>query len=64
MHVSVAPACNIQCNYCNRKYDCANEFGPGVVSQVLTPKEAVKKVLAVAMKIPQLNLVEIAESGD
>ena len=24
MHVAVAPACNIQCNYCNRKYDCAN----------------------------------------
>ena len=23
MHVAVAPACNIQCNYCNRKYDCA-----------------------------------------
>ena len=21
MHVAVAPACNIQCNYCNRKYD-------------------------------------------
>ena len=29
MHVAVAPACNIQCNYCNRKYDCANEFAPG-----------------------------------
>ena len=25
MHVAVAPACNIQCHYCNRKYDCANE---------------------------------------
>src|SRR5574343_1585942 len=24
MHVAVAPACNIQCHYCNRKYDCAN----------------------------------------
>ena len=32
MHVAVAPACNIQCNYCNRKYDCANESRPGVVS--------------------------------
>ncbi|MCB1485180.1 MAG: nitrogenase cofactor biosynthesis protein NifB, partial [Hyphomicrobiaceae bacterium] len=28
MHVAVAPACNIQCNYCNRKYDCANESRP------------------------------------
>ena len=30
MHVAVAPACNIQCHYCNRKYDCANESRPGV----------------------------------
>ena len=37
MHVAVAPACNIQCNYCNRKYDCANESRPGVVSEKLTP---------------------------
>src|SRR5574343_196277 len=37
MHVSVAPACNIKCNYCNRKYDCSNESRPGVVSELLTP---------------------------
>jgi len=24
MHAAVAPACNIQCNFCNRKYDCSN----------------------------------------
>ena len=35
MHVAVAPACNIQCNYCNRKFDCANESRPGVVSELL-----------------------------
>jgi nitrogen fixation protein NifB len=40
MHVAVAPACNIQCNYCNRKYDCANESRPGVVSEKLTPEQA------------------------
>ena len=48
MHIAVAPACNIQCNYCNRKYDCANESRPGVVSEKLTPELAAKKVLAVA----------------
>ncbi|MDP2253393.1 MAG: nitrogenase cofactor biosynthesis protein NifB, partial [Thiobacillus sp.] len=48
MHVAVAPACNIQCHYCNRKYDCSNESRPGVVSEVLTPQQAVKKVMAVA----------------
>jgi len=64
MHVALAPACNIQCNYCNRKYDCANESRPGVVSELLTPEEAVKKVLAVAMEIPQMTVVGIAGPGD
>ena len=64
MHVAVAPACNIQCNYCNRKYDCANESRPGVVSELLPPEEAVKIVLAVAMEIPQMTVVGIAGPGD
>jgi nitrogen fixation protein NifB len=64
MHVAVAPACNIQCNYCNRKYDCSNESRPGVVSEKLTPEFAAKKVLAVAAKIPQLAVVGIAGPGD
>ncbi len=64
MHVAVAPACNIQCNYCNRKYDCANESRPGVVSEVLTPEEAAHKVLVIAGKIPQLSVVGIAGPGD
>jgi nitrogen fixation protein NifB len=64
MHVAVAPACNIQCNYCNRKYDCSNESRPGVVSEKLTPEQAVKKVLAVAQEIPQLSVIGIAGPGD
>lgn len=64
MHVAVAPACNIQCHYCNRKYDCANESRPGVVSEVLSPRQAVKKVKAVAAKIPQLTVLGIAGPGD
>ncbi|MPW24073.1 nitrogenase cofactor biosynthesis protein NifB, partial [Paraburkholderia sp. CNPSo 3157] len=64
MHVAVAPACNIQCNYCNRKYDCSNESRPGVVSQKLTPEQAVKKVVAVAARIPQLTVLGIAGPGD
>ncbi|HXU93388.1 MAG TPA: nitrogenase cofactor biosynthesis protein NifB [Gallionella sp.] len=64
MHVAVAPACNIQCNYCNRKYDCANESRPGVVSEVLKPVQAVKKVLAVAATIPQMSVLGIAGPGD
>jgi nitrogen fixation protein NifB len=64
MHVAVAPACNIQCNYCNRKYDCANESRPGVVSELLTPEEAAHKVLVIAGKIPQMKVLGIAGPGD
>ncbi|MBB4287660.1 nitrogenase cofactor biosynthesis protein NifB [Roseospira goensis] len=64
MHVAVAPGCNIQCNYCNRKHDCANESRPGVVSRRLTPAEAVDHVRAVAARVPQLSVVGIAGPGD
>ena len=64
MHVAVAPACNIQCNYCNRKYDCANESRPGVVSEKLTPDQALRKVIAVANGVPQLSVLGIAGPGD
>jgi nitrogen fixation protein NifB len=64
MHVAVAPACNIQCNYCNRKYDCSNESRPGVVSEKLTPEQALRKVTAVASEVPQLSVLGIAGPGD
>ncbi|MGB0682323.1 MAG: nitrogenase cofactor biosynthesis protein NifB [Magnetovibrionaceae bacterium] len=64
MHVAVAPACNIQCHYCNRKYDCANESRPGVVSELLTPDQAVSKVQAVAANVPQMTVLGIAGPGD
>ncbi|ADV14862.1 nitrogenase cofactor biosynthesis protein NifB [Mesorhizobium australicum WSM2073] len=64
MHVAVAPACNVQCNYCNRKYDCSNESRPGVVSEKLTPDQAVRKVIAVANEVPQLSVLGIAGPGD
>lgn len=64
MHVAVAPACNIQCNYCNRKFDCSNESRPGVVSELLKPQQAVQKVKAVAAAIPQMTVLGIAGPGD
>ncbi len=64
MHVAVAPACNIQCNYCNRKYDCSNESRPGVTSERMTPDQAARKVVAVANKVPQLSVLGIAGPGD
>lgn len=64
LHLPVAPACNIQCHYCNRKYHCSNESRPGVVSELLTPQQAVKKALAVGATIPHLAVVGIAGPGD
>jgi len=64
MHLAVAPACNVQCNYCNRKFDCANESRPGVVSELISPQEAIRKAQAVAAAIPQLSVIGIAGPGD
>ena len=64
LHLAVAPACNIQCHYCNRKYDCSNESRPGVVSELLTPEQAVQKALAVGAAIPHLAVVGVAGPGD
>ncbi len=64
MHLPIAPKCNIQCNYCVRKYDCPNESRPGVTTKVLTPLEAVEKFKYVKHKIPNLTVVGIAGPGD
>ncbi len=64
MHLPVAPKCNIQCNFCNRKYDCTNESRPGVTSEVLTPEQAVEKIRFVKTKVPYLSVIGIAGPGD
>ncbi|MCQ2079851.1 MAG: nitrogenase cofactor biosynthesis protein NifB [archaeon] len=64
MHIPVAPKCNIQCNYCNRRYDCSNESRPGVTSEVLTPEQAADKIGFVLEKIPNLKVIGIAGPGD
>mgnify|MGYP001424666390 CR=1 FL=1 len=64
MHVAVAPKCNINCNYCNIKYDCVSESRPGVVSRVLTPQEAYQNVRKTAAVLPRLTVVGIAGPGD
>lgn len=64
IHVPVAPACNIQCNYCNRKFDCSNESRPGVTSGRLKPEQAVKKALFIGAEVKQLSVLGIAGPGD
>jgi len=64
IHLPVAPKCNIQCNFCNRKYDCLNENRPGVTSKVLSPEQALH-YLGNALEIsPNISVVGIAGPGD
>ena len=37
IHLPVAPKCNVQCAFCDRRYDSAKESRPGVTSGILTP---------------------------
>ena len=64
VHLPVAPKCNVQCNYCNRKYDCVNESRPGVTSNLLSPGQAAYYVdQLMEMKKP-ISVVGIAGPGD
>jgi len=64
VHLPVAPRCNIQCNYCDRKYDCVNESRPGVTSAVLTPNQAMVYLDFVFEKTRNISVVGIAGPGD
>ncbi len=64
VHLPVAPKCNIQCNYCNRKYDCVNESRPGVTSGILKPFQALEYTRQVLEKEPRITVVGIAGPGD
>jgi nitrogen fixation protein NifB len=64
MHLAVAPKCNIQCNYCVRKFDCVNESRPGVTSKVLTPQEALERVREVLNKVHYIKVVAVAGPGE
>ncbi|MGO9950590.1 MAG: radical SAM protein, partial [Dissulfurispiraceae bacterium] len=64
IHLPVAPACNIQCKYCIRKYDCAHESRPGITSLVLSPEEALYRVSALVERNERLSVVGIAGPGD
>jgi len=64
IHLPVAPRCNMQCNYCNRKYSCVNESRPGVTCSVLTPGNAIEYLRRYVDKVKNLSVVGIAGPGD
>lgn len=64
VHLPVAPRCNLQCNFCNRKFDCMNESRPGVTSSILPANQAVPYLEELVQKVPNLSVVGIAGPGD
>jgi len=64
IHIPVAPACNISCNYCSRKFDCVNESRPGVTSTILSPQQALERFKEYKSKLKNLTVVGIAGPGD
>ena len=64
IHIPVAPACNISCNYCSRKFDCVNESRPGVTSAILSPIQALERFKQYKSKLKNLTVVGIAGPGD
>lgn len=64
IHLPVARDCNIQCNYCVRKFDCPNESRPGVTTKVLSPAEALDRYMEAKTRIKSLTVVGIAGPGD
>lgn len=64
VHLPVAPRCNIQCKFCNRKFDCVNETRPGVTSAVLSPGQAMVYLEEVFARKGNISVVGIAGPGD
>ncbi len=64
IHLPVAPACNMQCNYCNRDFECVNESRPGVSCAVLSPLQAADYLDCVLERINNIAVVGIAGPGD
>lgn len=64
VHLPVSPKCNVQCNYCNRKYDCVSESRPGITSAVVTPFQAVEYLKELSNYLENISVVGIAGPGD
>jgi nitrogen fixation protein NifB len=64
VHLPIAPDCNVQCNFCKRIYDCANESRPGVTTAVLSPRQSLDYLQRVLAKDSRITVVGIAGPGD
>lgn len=61
----VAPACNMMCNFCSKDSDCiSNANNPGVLTRVMTPRQAVGWAVSCAKKNKRIKVIRISGPGE
>ncbi len=63
VHLPVSPGCNINCRFCDRQLNDADDR-PGVASSIITPKEAVEIVRSAVALCPDITVGGVAGPGD
>lgn len=63
IHLPVCPACNIECNFCDRKIN-NYENRPGVTAELLSPEEAADALDRALELCPEIAVAGIAGPGD
>ncbi|MDR3147753.1 MAG: radical SAM protein [Treponema sp.] len=63
VHLPVSPACNIQCRFCKRAFNKA-EQRPGVSAELLKPRDALDLIRRALELCPDITVAGIAGPGD
>jgi nitrogen fixation protein NifB len=63
LHLPVSPACNIQCRFCKRTFNKA-EQRPGVSAALLRPSDAAELTRKALQLCPEITVAGIAGPGD
>jgi nitrogen fixation protein NifB len=63
LHLPVSPACNIQCRFCRRDFNSADQR-PGVTQRLVAPEEAPEIVARALELCPAIGVIGIAGPGD
>ncbi len=64
LHLPVAPRCNIQCAYCERKIGCVHDNRPGVSAKIIRPSEVEAYITQILSLEPRIEVVGVAGPGD
>ena len=65
LQLSIAPTCNMLCNFCSRGCDCiCNGNDPGYACKMLTPRQAVNLALSSAAKDKRIKSIAITGPGE